>query len=253
MSDPGWRLFPFEQAVADWAAHARQVAIPRTQDMALFPDWLRCGGTWFVGVNLLPNDASGRLPGGPPLDGAAMDYLHAQAMMAPLDQAQVSVIYPGYPQPSSAESPAAHRFRRDRDAAHVDGLLPEGPEKRRHLREPHAFVLGLPLNAASASPMVVWEGSHEIMRAAFSARLDGIEPARWPETDLTETYHAARKQCFALCPRVEIRARPGEAYLIHRLALHGVAPWRDGDAASPEGRMIAYFRPELACIETWLA
>jgi hypothetical protein len=49
----------------------------------------------------------------------------------PLHRAQVSVTYPGYPAPDPEESDAAHRFRRDRDAAHLDGLLPVGPEKRR--------------------------------------------------------------------------------------------------------------------------
>ncbi|PTX55571.1 hypothetical protein C8N43_0210 [Litoreibacter ponti] len=253
MSDRGWRLFSFEQAVADWAAQARRIAVPLTRDETLHRDWLRCGGTWFVGVNLLPNDETAQLQGGPALSGAAIDHLRDTGLMAPLDRAQVSVIYPGYPKKSSAESDAAFRFRRDRDAAHVDGLLPEGPLKRRYLREPHAFVLGLPLNDSTASPMVIWEGSHEIMRAAFAARLDGIDPQTWSGEDLTDTYHAARKRCFERCQRIEIRARPGEAYLIHRLALHGVAPWREGETAPPEGRMIAYFRPELRDIAQWLA
>jgi len=40
-------------------------------------------------------------------------------------------------------------------------------------------------------------------------------------------------------------AAPGQAYLLHRLALHGVAPWADGAEASADGRMVAYFRPIL--------
>jgi hypothetical protein len=41
--------------------------------------------------------------------------------------------------------------------------------------------------------------------------------------------------------------------LIHRLALHGVAPWAEGAEAGPEGRMIAYFRPEFEGLgDDWL-
>jgi hypothetical protein len=29
------------------------------------------------------------------------------------------------------------------------------------------------------------------------------------------------------------------------MTLHGVAPWSEGAMAPPEGRMVAYFRPEL--------
>jgi hypothetical protein len=37
------------------------------------------------------------------------------------------------------------------DAAHVDGLLAEGPEKRRYVREPHAYILGVTLSIAAAA------------------------------------------------------------------------------------------------------
>ncbi|WP_281855955.1 hypothetical protein [Litoreibacter halocynthiae] len=249
----GWVKFAYDAATAKWADHARQRAIPLAQDPHYTKEWLRCGGTWFVGVNLLPNDGQGRLPDGPPLAGPAIEFLQREALWAPLDPAQVSVIYEGYPKPSDAESPAAFRFRRDRDAAHVDGLKLALPDKRRHVDEPHGFVLGLPLNEASDSPMVVWEGSHHIMRDAFARRLEPVPPEQWSTEDITDTYQAARKQCFETCNRIEINALPGEAYVMHRLALHGVAPWKEGDTVPPEGRMIAYFRPELDDISTWLA
>ncbi len=70
--------------------------------------------------------------------------------------------------------------------------------------------------------------------------------------DVTEAYHAARREVFETCARVVVHARPGEAYLIHRLALHGVAPWRAGAKAPPEGRMIAYFRPEIGSPADWI-
>ncbi|WP_235438991.1 hypothetical protein [Candidatus Rhodobacter oscarellae] len=172
------------------------------------------------------------------------------------DRAQISVTYPGYPKPGEGESDAGFRFRRDRDAAHVDGLLPVGAARRRMLHEPHAFVLGLPLTetGAGASPLVVWCGSHERMRDALGAALQEHPAARWSEIDLTDVYQDARRACFERCERVELHARPGEAYIVHRLALHGVAPWQEGAAAPPEGRMIAYFRPELSApVTRWIA
>jgi hypothetical protein len=72
------------------------------------------------------------------------------------------------------------------------------------------------------------------------------------EIDITEAYQAARRTVFATCRRIELPVRPGEATLLHRLALHGVAAWKPDDTAPPEGRMIAYLRPLLPSVETWL-
>ena len=44
----------------------------------------------------------------------------------------------------------------------------------------------------------------------------------------------------------------GGAVLLHRLLIHGVAPWAEGAVAPPEGRMVAYFRPVLPSVEDWL-
>jgi hypothetical protein len=208
--------------------------------------WLRCGGTWFVGVNVFPNDANGAVPaaGVPRLAGAPFDFVaeHLELPAVPWDAGQVSVCFPGYPRPSAGESAAAFRFRRDRDAAHVDGLR-RFDGRRRRLGEAHGFILGLPLTDAprDAAPLVVWEGSHEVMRRALRTRLAHVPAERWPAEDLTEAYVAARRECFETCRRVPIAARPGETYLIHRLALHGVAPWT-GDAVGR--RAVLYFRPD---------
>ena len=128
----------------------------------------------------------------------------------------------------------------------MDGLLREGPDNRRFLREHHAFVLGLPITEADheASPVVVYEGSHELMRARFREVYRTIPEGKWSDIDVTGIYHAARREAFETSKRVCVSARPGETYLIHRLALHGVAPWADRAAAGEDGRMIAYFRPE---------
>ena len=220
-------------------------------------EW-RCGGTWFPGVNILPNDASGALAGGPPLGGAAVEFVRERLGPSGFawDAGQLSICAPGYPRPGAGESAAAARFRRDRDAAHVDGLLREPPSTARRLGETHGFVLGLPLwgvAAAGASPMVVWEGSHEVMRAAFRAAFAGVAPERWGGVDLAEIYQQARRRCFETLRRVEVTAPVGGAYVIHRLALHGVAPWTAADGA-PQ-RAVAYFRPDPfpgASPEWWL-
>jgi hypothetical protein len=156
-------------------------------------------------------------------------------------------MYPGYPRPRMGESDAAFRYRLKRDAAHVDGLLGIGSPKRRMLKERHAYILGLPITSCDekASPLTVWEGSHHVMRDAFEAELGPLDQADWDEVDLTDIYQATRKVVFETCPRVTVPAKPGEAYLVHRLALHGVAPWEECAEAEEDGRMIVYFRPEL--------
>lgn len=165
----GWLRFPDDPALHPWLAAARPAASAAVRAPAN-AGWLRCGGTWFAGVNVLPNDARGAVAGSGPLQGRAVDFLRRLDLpVQNWDRAQVSVTYPGYPKQSPGESDAAFRFRRDRDAAHVDGLLPIGPDRRRMLREPHGFILGLPLTdtGEGVSPMVVWQGSHRIMRRAL--------------------------------------------------------------------------------------
>ena len=255
----GWCRFPHDPALVEWAAAARPAAEAALADPELRARWLRCGGTWFVGVHALPNDGAGAIPeaGVPPLPGPAVAFIREVLGFADgLDRAQVSVCLPGYPRSWEGESETAFRYRLRRDAAHVDGLRRSGPGRRRRLGEAHAFILGVPLSEVdpAAAPFVVWEGSHEFIRAALAERLAGIPPARWPDEDITEAYHAARRAVFARCPRVTVPARPGEAYIVHRLALHGVAPW--GAPAETRPRMIAYFRPELSeddRFAAWLA
>ncbi len=247
-ADRGWARFTAEPSVADWA----QAALASLGGRPLAD--LRLGGTWDVGLEGLSNDERGAV-GGVPLAGQVIDALRELYGDLPLHRAQVSTVFPGYPRPSPDESAAAFAYRRDRDSAHVDGLLPIGPDRRRMVREPHAYILGLPLTDfdAGASPLVVWEGSHKIMARAFVDVFQGMPEAERPFTDITETYHAARREVFAACPRVALHARPGEAVLVHRLALHGISPWRDGATAPAEGRIVAYFRPELPSVSAWLA
>ena len=252
----GWCRFEHDRALAAWvggALPAARAAVTASHNAR----WLRCGGTWFVGVNALPNDACGAIDDSGPLHGAAVDFIGQSLGFSGLDWdcGQVSVCYPGYPQPMPSEPAAAFRYRFERDAAHIDGLLPEGPLRRRHLREYHGFILGVPMVefSADASPFVVWECSHEIVRAALKARFAGLPPERWGEQDITDAYQQVRQTVFERCGRVTIALGPGEAFIVHRLTLHGVAPWAESANAGPEGRMICYFRPELSSPSVWLS
>jgi hypothetical protein len=250
----GWSLFPSDEAIERWTARARPLAASILGDPA-HAQWYRYGGTWFAGVNVMPNDARGSLPGGPPLGGATIDAIRSVVpAFTAWDRGQLSVCFPGYPQPMDGESEAAFRFRVQRDAAHLDGLHHEGPAKRRFVREHHAVILGIPLDTMEEgmSPLVVWEGSHAIMQRALAAALDGVPPDRWGDVDVTAAYHAARRDAFERCRRVEVRPSPGEIYAVHRLALHGMAPWSASPNA-PSRRAIVYFRPLVDSIGSWLA
>jgi len=243
----GWKVFDHDDALLAWIRHAQphaEQAVAANRDA-----WLRHGGTWFAGVDVLENDAQGRLDGGPPLTGAALE----EAGFLPLHRGQVSVTYPGYPGRDPDESDAAHRFRKTRDAAHLDGLLPIGPARRRMIREPHGWILGVPFSPMHRgnAPLVVWEGSQERLRQSLHDALAPHPPGKWSDIDVTEPYQAARRMCFETCQRVEIHAKPGEAILLHRLILHGVAPWT-GPPEPP--RMVVYFRPLLpGGIRDWLS
>ena len=253
--EDGWCEFDHDPALADWVTRTLQ-ANRATVTAPENAEWLRCGGTWFAGVNVLPNDVAGKVAGGVPLAGAVVDFIHSELGLTGFDwePAQISVCYPGYPKPMPSESEAAFRYRQGRDAAHVDGLIPEGPDRQRHLREPHGFLLGIPLVEANegASPLVIWKGSHKIIREAFMDLFSALPAEQWGEVDATEVYQATRRTIFETCERVTVTAKPGEAYLVHRLALHGVAPWAPGAEAGPDGRMIAYFRPETGGLPDWL-
>ena len=251
----GWCKFEQDRQLLRWLESALPAARAARSDPQQ-AGWLRYQGTWFAGVNALANRTDSSLEGGEPLRGEAVDFITQELGLDGFDwdRAQVSICYPGYPQPMPGESAGRTRYRRERDAAHVDGLLREGPRQRRYLREHHGFILGIPMVSfsADAAPFVVWEGSQEIMRAAFAERFAGIDPQAWAEQDITDAYHAAREAAFANCKRVEIHARPGEAFIAHRLILHGMAPWADGAEAGPDGRMICYFRPDPFGPREWL-
>lgn len=239
----GWTSFAQEDAVSAWVDHVRPYALATADDWVNRSAWLRHGDTWFAGVNVLQNDRKGKVAGGPALTGSAVDTAKALSpQWSGLDQGQVSICYPGFPADDGSESATAHNYRVKRDGAHLDGLHRHGAERRRYLREYHAFILGLPLDdpGADAAPFCLWEGSHVIMGRMLAEALGNTPSEQWGEVDLTLAYLAARQACFRFCKRVEISLPPGSAFLAHRFALHGVAPWRAGSGQ----RAIVYFRPQ---------
>ena len=239
----GYHVFDAEPEVLAWVKAAAEAA------SHLDTSERRHGETWFVGVDALPNATDGSV-NGVPLAGAWMKSLEDHPAYIELHAAQVSIVYEGYPRQDKDESDAAHRFRLKRDAAHMDGLLPEGPKPGRHLREARAFIVGFPLNQVAASPLVVWPGSHTIMQSAFKELYNDVPPAEWGDMDVSDAYKVVRKQVFDLCERTEVPLMPGQAVLLHRHLVHGVAPW--SGAAVPEGRQVAYFRPLVAKLTDWL-
>ena len=242
MVNPGWQLIDHHPAIATWASAAHTLAL---KTLATRDEPWRCGGTWLVGVDALPTDQKGGVT------GAAFPWDALPLTPEPLHPAQLSVIKPSYPQPSPTETEPAFKYRLNRDAAHLDGLILQ-PNGARVMQEPHHWILGLPLNISDASPLVVWDGSHEILRVALTRALDNVPPEDWGSDDLNPAYQAARRDIFATCTRRLLPVRPGQATLLHRLTLHGVAPWQDKDTAPDEGRIIAYLRPQMASVHAWL-
>lgn len=232
----GYTVFDHDDRVADWAA----AALDASNALDLTPD--RLGRTWHVGVDALPNAADGSV-NGIPLQRPW------QLKCSQWHPAQISVVYPGFPGRDPGVSEAAHQFRLRRFGAHLDGLLPEGAKKRRHLREPHRFILGIPLNESTQAPLIVWPGSQLIMQAAFRRGYDGIDPENWGDMDVTEVYQAARREVFATCQPEPIVMKPGQSVLLHRHLIHGVGPWDSDDQGK---RIVAYFRPQFSDVRDWL-
>jgi hypothetical protein len=243
----GFTVFGHDARTARWAEAALGPARSVAGDPALRgPEGLRHGKTWFVGIDALPNAADGSIAGAP-LTGPWQPHVP----ILPLHHAQLSIIHAGYPKQDKGESDANHRYRRIRAAAHVDGLLPVGPARRRFAREYHAYILSVPLGDLRASPTVVWRGSQRIMQRALREAIGARDPA---QVDITDAYTAARREVFETCEQVPLHIIRGQSALLHPFVLHGTAPWDDSRDPAGEGRMIAFFRPEcVGGAQQWLA
>ncbi|MFT5864927.1 MAG: hypothetical protein ACI9PY_000771 [Ascidiaceihabitans sp.] len=246
MGRDGFVTFDYDVGVADWASAAYVETSKTLSDPAIKSAQMRHGNTWFVGVDALANSSDGSV-NGTPLIGPWQKYVPD----LPLHRAQVSIVYAGYPLQDADESDANHRYRITRKAAHVDGLLPVGAARRRYPQELHAYILGLPLNDVATAPTVIWKGSHTIMQAALNKAVGAQNPA---DVDVTDIYQAARREVFERCEMVPLPATPGQSFLLHRFALHGTDVWDAAFGNLPsEGRMIAFFRPEVSQPDQWLA
>jgi hypothetical protein len=235
----GWAKLPFDPNLAAWLENTRPQANRAINDPENRAKWLRSQGTWFVGVDVLHDY--------PPLPDAILQAAKFAIGCDVTDWGlgQISVCTMGYPLQDTAETTPMFNYRKTRDYAHLDGLKAVGPKRRRKMEEFHGFILGIPLNKTppKAAPFVIWQGSHLIFRDMLAKTYAGHPPETWAKIDITETYQKTRTRIFKTCKRVEIHARPGEAYLAHRFALHGMATWDAALNGPDEGRQIAYFRP----------
>lgn len=236
------RLAATEQSRA-WAQAALEVARRLTADPGIAAANLRHGETWFVGVDVLPNEADGSVEG-VPLAGPWDPHLPQHG---PLHAAQLSVVYPGYPRQDAGESDANHRYRLRRGAAHVDGLHAVGPDRRRKAIEQHAYILGISLDGEQAAPTLCWPESHLILGATLRDAIGAADPAT---VDVTEAYQAARAEVFRRIEPVALKGEAGSSFLLHRFTLHGTAPWEGADGAA---RFSAFFRPAwTGAMADWL-
>lgn len=242
MNWDGYVIYGFDPRVARWAKAAYDRTQKLISDPSVLDKQMRHERTWFVGVDTLDNDEEGAINLTPLIGPWNLPKL-------PLHRAQVSIVYAGYPMQDIDESDANHRYRIKRRAAHVDGLLPVGANKRRFAQEPHAYILGLPLNNVSAAPTVVWKGSHHIMKQALVTAIGDHEPA---DVDITEVYHKARQEVFNTCEMVALDCEPGHSFMLDRFLLHGTERWDPSHSPENEGRMIAFFRPEFPNPRDWL-
>ena len=69
-----WCRFDYDADLAEWIQHA----LPKARDAVSAQansQWLRCGGTWFAGVNVLPNSPGGAIDNSGPLPGSAVEFI----------------------------------------------------------------------------------------------------------------------------------------------------------------------------------
>ena len=82
--EKGWCRFQFDETLMQWINHALPCA-RETVAAEENAQWLRCGGTWFAGVNLLPNAADGSVCGSEDCRNQELhrrhDFIHARTLL----------------------------------------------------------------------------------------------------------------------------------------------------------------------------
>ena len=255
-SAKGWVALPFSKGLFTWANTVKKSVNQKLGSMTEAEKDLRCGGTWFPGVNFLDNDPNGNVDGSTfPSDRTELLKRLEPSFSGFYDRAQISICYPSYPKKMADETISAFNYRTNRFAAHLDGLLPIGQSRRRFLIEHHAFIYGIPVNPSGedSSPCVVWEGSHKLVQSEFKSFLISKNINSLEGQDVTEFYTSLRKKIFSSCKIKPVWVPLGHSYLIHRLTLHGILAWKGSGENTNMNRTIAYFRPHLiGGHETWL-
>ena len=72
--DKGWEQFPFDINLYNWAIKGRQISTEKIHLLKEYKKELRCGGTWFPGVNFLTNDLYGNI-GNIPLPNNLLNFI----------------------------------------------------------------------------------------------------------------------------------------------------------------------------------
>ena len=164
INSQGYYVWPWRQDIFQWS---QSLLTPARQAMATpeHQHWWHHQNTWFVGVNALPNNPHGQVAKGKAMMSWLQGLLETYCLHAPLnlDKGQISTCHMGYPQQDQDEPNQNYYFRKHFYAAHMDGLIPEGKQRRRYLKEYHSFILGVPLTEhdAQAAPLMVWPNSHQ--------------------------------------------------------------------------------------------
>ena len=138
-------------------------------------------------------------------------------------------------------------------AAALVTLMPTHAKADAHTDTPTpTWSIAIHGGAGTLNPDAMTPEKRAEYEAALQTALAPHPPESWGDVDITAAYQAARAEVFRVCPRREVPGVPGEAVLLHRHLVHGVAPWAEEATAPPEGRVIAYFRPVMNSVQDWL-
>lgn len=210
----------------------------------------RCDGTWFVGVDTIPNDHHGIVRQSLPLDGSIIDFIKQHLWQRPQwHRGQLSVCFPEYPKKGDEDTLKSWQFRIKHHAAHCDGIHGIGKftndqKKSRFLKEHHRFILAIPLDNITQhnAPMMLWQESHRLIQKMLCDVFANMLTCEWQNYDITKIYQHCRRHILETITPIAMTANYGDAYLLHRHLLHGIKSW---DRANHEAkiRRIIYFRP----------